>query len=216
MNGISGLDIGESGNDAMTLKISFTCLACIVDGLDSILYNISIVIFENIHIIAFVGTWWHHVMTFRNDVPFLTRRHDVANLLHPPSLIAAMLERWLLLFAVSRLISIANFEEMSLVFSWWNEDNVKCINEGKTKTVESILHYFTLHYRHFKRHLHLKWPVAHQQLHAIRNTAHRPSTQASYTASRVRPKRKISCAAAQIAATLTISFPRWRHMSLTS
>ena len=54
-----------------------------------------------------------------------------------------------------------------------------------------------------------------------RNTAHRPSTQASYTASRVQPKRKISCAAAQIAATqiaatLTISFPRWRHMSLTS
>ena len=84
-----------------------------------------------------------------------------------------------------------------------------------------ILHYITLHYRHFKRHLHLKWPVVHQQLHVIRNTAHRPSTQASYTASRVRPKRKISCAAAQIAATqiaatLTISFPRWRHMSLTS
>ena len=78
------------------------------------------------------------------------------------------------------------------------------------------LHYITLHYRHFKRHLHLKWPVVHQQLHVIRNTAHRPSTQASYTASRVRPKRKISCAAAQIAATLTISFPRWRHMSLTS
>ena len=83
------------------------------------------------------------------------------------------------------------------------------------------LHYITLHYRHFKCHLHLKWPVVHQQLHVIRNTAHRPSTQASYTASRVRPKRKISCAAAQIAATqiaatLTISFPRWRHMSLTS
>ena len=78
------------------------------------------------------------------------------------------------------------------------------------------LHYITLHYRHFKRHLHLKWPVVHQQLHVIRNTAHRPSTQASYTASRVRPKRKVSCAAAQIAATLTISFPRWHHMSLTS
>ena len=51
--------------------------------------------------------------------------------------------------------------------------------------------------------------------------AHRPSMQASYTASRVRPKRKINCAAVQIAATqiaatLTISFPRWRHMSLTS
>ena len=65
-------------------------------------------------------------------------------------------------------------------------------------------------------YLHLKWPVVHQQLHGIRNTAHRPSTQASYTASRVRPKRKISCAAAQIAATLTISFLWWRHMSLTS
>ena len=81
------------------------------------------------------------------------------------------------------------------------------------------LHYITLHYQHFKRHLHLKWPVVHQQLHVIRNTAHRPSTQASYTASRVRPKRKISCAAAQIAATqtaatLTISLPRWRHMRL--
>ena len=47
------------------------------------------------------------------------------------------------------------------------------------------LHYMTLHYRHFKRHLHLKWPAVHQQLHVIRNTAHRPSTQASYTASRV-------------------------------
>ena len=78
------------------------------------------------------------------------------------------------------------------------------------------LHYITLHYQHFKRHLHLKWPVVHQQLHVIRNTAHRPNTQASYTASQVRPKRKISCAAAQFAATLTISFPRWRHMSLTS
>ena len=76
--------------------------------------------------------------------------------------------------------------------------------------------YITLHYRHFKRHLHLKWPVVHQQLHVIRNTAHRPSTQASYTASRVRPKRRISGAAAQIAATLTISFPWWHHMSLTS
>ena len=62
-----------------------------------------------------------------------------------------------------------------------------------------IINYITLHYQHFKRHLHLKWPVVHQQLHVIRNTAHRPSTQASYTASRVRPKRKISCAAAQIA-----------------
>ena len=80
----------------------------------------------------------------------------------------------------------------------------------------SIYPSVTLHYRHFKRHLQLKWPVVHQQLHVIRNTAHRPSTQASHTASRVRPKRKISCAAAQIAATLTISFPRWRHMSLTS
>ena len=58
--------------------------------------------------------------------------------------------------------------------------------------------------------------MAHQQLHVIRNTAQLPSTQAIYTASRVRPKRKISCAAAKIAATLTISFPRWRHMSLTS
>ena len=61
----------------------------------------------------------------------------------------------------------------------------------------------------------------HQQLHVIRDTVHRPSTQASYTASRVRLKRKICCAATQIAATqiaatLTISFPRWRHMSLTS
>ena len=32
------------------------------------------------------------------------------------------------------------------------------------------------------------------------------STQSSYTESRIRPKRKISCAAAPIAATLTISF----------
>ena len=88
----------------------------------------------------------------------------------------------------------------------------------------AILHYITLHnialhyitLSAFKRHLHLQWPVVHQQLYVIRNTAHRPSTQASYTASQVRPKRKISCAAAQIAATLTISFPRWRHMSLSS
>ena len=57
-----------------------------------------------------------------------------------------------------------------------------------------ISDYITLHYRHIKRHLHLKWPVVHQQLHVIQNTVHRPSTQASYTASRVRPKRKISCA----------------------
>ena len=49
--------------------------------------------------------------------------------------------------------------------------------------------------------------MVHQQIYVIQNTAHRPSTQASYTASRVRPKRKISCAAARIAATLTISFP---------
>ena len=39
----------------------------------------------------------------------------------------------------------------------------------------------TLHYRHFKRHLglhpnFLKWPLVHQQLHVIRNTAHRPSS----------------------------------------
>ena len=61
-----------------------------------------------------------------------------------------------------------------------------------------------LHYHHFKRQLHLKWPVVHQQLHVIRNTAHRPSTQASYTASRVRPKRGISSAAAQVAATHNI------------
>ena len=80
----------------------------------------------------------------------------------------------------------------------------------------TALHYITLHYRHFKCYLHLKWPVVHQQLHVIWNTAHRPSMQASYTASRVRPKGKISCAAAQIAAALTISFPRGRHMSLTS
>ena len=43
--------------------------------------------------------------------------------------------------------------------------------------------------------------MVHQQLHVIRNTAHRPSTQASYRARRVRPKGKISCVAAQIAAT---------------
>ena len=39
---------------------------------------------------------------------------------------------------------------------------------------------------------------------------------ATYIASRVRPKTKISCAAAQIAATLTISFLRWRHISSSS
>ena len=53
-------------------------------------------------------------------------------------------------------------------------------------------------------------------IHIVQNTAHRPSTQASYTTSWVRPKSKISCAAAQIAATLTISFRQWRHTSLTS
>ena len=56
--------------------------------------------------------------------------------------------------------------------------------------VPSQIDHITLHYRHFKRHLHLKWPVVHQQLHVIRNTAHRPSTQANYTASRVRPKQE--------------------------
>ena len=65
---------------------------------------------------------------------------------------------------------------------------------------KGILHYITLHYRHFKCHLHLT-SRASTIIHVIRNTAHRPSLQASYTASRVRPKRKISCAAAQIAAT---------------
>ena len=35
------------------------------------------------------------------------------------------------------------------------------------------------------RHLHLKWPVVHQQLHVIRTTAHWPSAQASYTEGRV-------------------------------
>ena len=77
-----------------------------------------------------------------------------------------------------------------------------------------VLPYITLHYRHFKCHLHQKWAVVHQQFTCY--TAHQPSTQASYTASRVRPKRKISRAAAQIVATLTISFPRWHHRSLTS
>ena len=84
--------------------------------------------------------------------------------------------------------------------------SIKSNNISKMKTIFKIDQIFiTLHYRHFKRHLHLKWPVVHQQLHVIRNTAHRPSTQASYSASRVRPGRKISCAVAQIAATLTIS-----------
>ena len=92
----------------------------------------------------------------------------------------------------------------------WNQRGVSTIfllkQRGQLKPGVDI----TLHYQHFKCHLHLKWwPVVHQQLHVIRNTAHPPSTQASYTASRVRPKRKISCAAAQIAetqiaATLTI------------
>ena len=36
------------------------------------------------------------------------------------------------------------------------------------KLSAASLHYITLHYRHFKRHLHLKWPVVHQQLHVIR------------------------------------------------
>ena len=75
------------------------------------------------------------------------------------------------------------------------------------------LHYITLHYitfRHFKRHLRLKkWPVVHQQLHVIQNTANRPNTQASYIAN-------CYTATQQIAATLTISFPRWRHMCLAS
>ena len=82
----------------------------------------------------------------------------------------------------------------------------------------------SLHYRHFKRHLHLKWPVVgyinNYMLYEMQPTG--PARRlAIYTASQVRPKRKISCAAAQIAATqiaatLTISFPRWRHMSLKS
>ena len=108
---------------------------------------------------------------------------------------------------------------MALDLFW---DIVKPMEYTKVRRCCSpTLHHITLHYRHFKRHVHLKWPVMHQQLHVMRNTAHQSSTQASNTASQVRPKRKISCAAAQIAATqiaatLTISFPRWRHMSLTS
>ena len=83
-----------------------------------------------------------------------------------------------------------------------------------TKNNENSLHYITLSSFSNATYTYSD-PVVHQQIHVIRNTAHRPSTQASYTSSRVRPKRKISCAA-QIAATLTISFPRWRHMSLAS
>ena len=47
----------------------------------------------------------------------------------------------------------------------------------------------------------------------IRNTAYRHSTQASYTAGRVRPQKK-STVAAQIAAYHIILC--WRQMSLTS
>ena len=36
-----------------------------------------------------------------------------------------------------------------------------------------------MHYHHFECNLHLKSPEVHQQLHVIRNTAHRPSTHAS-------------------------------------
>ena len=35
--------------------------------------------------------------------------------------------------------------------------------------------------------------MVHRPLHVIRNTAYRPSTQASYTAGRLRPKKKTSC-----------------------
>ena len=53
-------------------------------------------------------------------------------------------------------------------------------------------------------------PTAQEQknsVQVIRNTAHRPRTQASYTASRVRLNKRKSIVAAQIAARLTISFP---------
>ena len=56
--------------------------------------------------------------------------------------------------------------------------------------------------RHFKRHLHLKCSVVHQQLHVIQNTAHRPSTPVSYTTGRV--KRKISCSGANCSNTHNI------------
>ena len=107
----------------------------------------------------------------------------------------------------ARIHYCPSFERIQILWENWN---------GVLRSM-SRLHYITLSsFQTPPTLVHLKWPVVHQQLHVIRNTAHRPSTQASYTASRVRPKRKISCAAAQIAATLTISFPRWRHMSLTS
>ena len=92
-------------------------------------------------------------------------------------------------------LSVSLINSLLLVFNWCGAGPI------------AHTHYITLHYitlsafRTPPTVLHLKWPVVHQQLHVIRNTAHRPSTQASYTASRVRPKRKISCAAAQIAAT---------------
>ena len=70
-------------------------------------------------------------------------------------------------------------------------------------------------FRHFKCHLHLKWPVVHQKLHVTRNTAHRPSTQASFKHVGYDQKGK-SAVVVQIAATLTISLPRWHYMSLTS
>ena len=91
-----------------------------------------------------------------------------------------------------------------------------------TRYMDRELHHITLHYRagisNATYTLSDQWCI--NVIHVIRNTAHRPSMQAIYTASRVRPIRKISCAAAQIAATqiaatLTILFPRWRHMSLT-
>ena len=106
----------------------------------------------------------------------------------------------LVIFRVNSLGMLWKFVKKCPVF--WNQKPGKPI--------------ITLHYHHFKHHLHLKWPVVRKQLHFIRNTAHRPLRRLATQQVGCHQKAK-SAVAAQIVATLKIlSFPWWLHMSLAS
>ena len=91
-------------------------------------------------------------------------------------------------------------------------------------TVKSYHHFHTYHHitlyyittlASFQMPLTLiltSWPAVHQQSHVIWNTAHRPRTQASYTAGRVsiNQNKKLSCSVANCSNTHNI-IPWWCH-----
>ena len=101
------------------------------------------------------------------------------NVFWPLSLYNAYLKR----FSIQKIKYIqlykkSQINQKCIIFKYTHEDHWHPKRLAfPTNHKTHISNYITLHYRHFKRHLHLKWPVVHQQLHVIRNTAHRPSTQ---------------------------------------